>query len=91
MKGISGAEKFTFRTNEDAEEYLEAVLALSSVPVPDTAVDVRNIPQDDELPLEVLPTTLSSLQGWAGGTDPSIGQKIMVFGINIHDLILNSP
>jgi hypothetical protein len=85
-KGIYSAEKFTFGTKQEAEEYLVAVLALSSVPVPEPVVDVRDTPEEDGIPLEVLRTTLSSLQGWTGGPYPSISQKGKVFGINIHDL-----
>jgi hypothetical protein len=65
---------------------MAAVLASSSIPVPDPAVDMRDILEDNELLLEVPPMTLSFLQGRTGGPYPSIDQKGKVFGINIHDL-----
>jgi hypothetical protein len=39
---------------------MAAVLAPSSIPVPDPAIDVRGIPEDDEFPVELPPMTLTS-------------------------------
>jgi hypothetical protein len=74
-KGISGVECSTFSTNQEAVEYIEAVVASNTFLAQDPDMEVVEIPEDDGILLETPPTTMSSLQGRTGGSNLLVGQK----------------
>jgi hypothetical protein len=63
IRGVPGAEQFTFSTKHEAEEYLTKLLASISTPVPEPDVDAEELLEDAGILLETPPTTLNSLKG----------------------------
>jgi hypothetical protein len=52
IRGVPGAEQFTFSTKHEAEEYLAALLISINAPVPEPCEDTEELLEDDGILLE---------------------------------------